>query len=136
MQNLSLYTSTLKPLSHNTRITRASLHPLRLATYFSLSRANLGPIHLGTQAVCRTLLKLLAASGVLRCVDAAADPWTADLMAMEKRHAAELKALRYEFYQLEARFEAKLEARVATVREFVGMTPPSSPPASHTRYAQ
>ena len=47
--------------------------------------------------VCLKLLKWLAASCVLGCVDAATDPWTAELMAMEQRHAAELKALRYRY---------------------------------------
>ena len=44
------------------------------------------------------LLKWLVAFCLLDCVGAAAEPWAAELVAMEERHAAELQEARQEFY--------------------------------------
>ena len=67
----------------------------------------------------RTFIKWLAVFCVLDCVGAATEPWSAELVAMEKRHAAELAAVRHEFYQ-----------QLQDVRQCSGCMSPSPPPPS------
>ena len=80
------------------------------------------------------LIKWLAAFCVLDCVGAAAEPWAAELAAMEERHAAELRKVRQEARQ-EARQELQavrheFYQQLQDVRECSGCMSPSPPPPS------
>ena len=67
---------------------------------------------------CHVSMQWLAVFCVLG-VGASTEPWSAELVAMEKRHAAELAAVRHEFYQL-----------LQDVRKCSGCMSPSPPPPS------
>ena len=64
------------------------------------------------------LLKWLAAFCVLDCVGAATEPWSAEFVAMEKRHAAQLEAI-------EKRVR-DVEEQLQVVRQCSGCMPPLS----------